>query len=671
MELGKAESQTAISTEKCWKKSSYKRQCLFWILVFYGAALFYYISMRNDFPYLRSVRRSYSPVQKIITARHAFLINTSGCRIPHLEAFNYQVQPYLSKVNPIICSDKPLLVNSNRTALFIETSALPAYGINDIRELKCCYKPFFRVPNDDSKQFDNSVKFNETCTTFENAAEVNEEFVKVICAKNSRHISEHYHAFTPLKPKVEKRCSEIRHNISEEIQDSLSILIVGMDSVSRINLHRQMPKTVKLLQEISAIELLGYNKVADNTFPNLIPILSGLTEREMKSSCWPEEYLPLDDCPWIWKNFSSAGYRTGYGEDAIPISLFVFTNNGFKQQPTDYYLKPFMKVAEERIAHEKQYTASLCLGPQLAIDVLLNYIYKFASTFSRKHSFGFFWAASLTHDNINYPRHADEIYMKFITNLIESGSISKSVLILLSDHGIRWGKFREIYQGRLEERLPYALFVLPEWFRNKYTEAVTNLHKNAARLTSPFDIYETILDFIDLKQLENLSIQKRSLELRQKYPKPRGISLFLPVEETRTCKEAGITPEWCTCYNSTDLPLNDATVKNMSMILIDHLNSLLKVHKNCSQLSLAEVRIARVQVPVENVFTTTQDEGLLDYVLVVETKPGNGLFEAMIRHHVKTNEAKVQGFVSRINTYRNQSACIKDHFMKLYCFCKH
>ena len=39
-----------------------------------------------------------------------------------------------------------------------------------------------------------------------------------------------------------------------------SVVILGMDSVSRLNFQRTMPKTRKLLQSLGAVEMLGYTK---------------------------------------------------------------------------------------------------------------------------------------------------------------------------------------------------------------------------------------------------------------------------------------------------------------------------------------------------------------------------------------------------------------------------
>ena len=516
----------------------------------------------------------------------------------------------------------------------------------------------------------HSYRFADNCTSFKNEVSVEEEFVKVVCSVDNQVVYKNYHAFVPIKVDVEKLCQNTRKNIVSKNNERLSVLVLGMDAVSRLNFHRQMPKTKSLLQSMQAIELFGYNKVADNTFPNLVPVLSGLSEKELQQTCWPNKSSVFDKCKWIWKNFSAAGYRTALGEDAAWMGLFNYVKRGFEEQPTDYYVRPFIKSAEDDIGHEKKSNAKLCIGSKMSAAVLLDYVSNFAITMSSKDSFAFFWGTSLTHDFLNYPSLGDELHAKFLKHLQDTGSLNHTVFIFMSDHGIRWGGIRQTYQGRLEERLPFVFFVFPKWFKDVYPTAVSNLNKNAHLLTTPFDIYETLLDILDLGKIEKLSIQERSDKLDKVKLKPRQISLFLPVHKSRTCAEAGIDPHWCTCQRSNPVPVADARIKNLSLILVEHLNSLLKPYGVCSQLQLAEVKSASVEYPLEHLYNKTKDQGFKDYVLVIRTTPGDALFEATLRHNVGNKSTQVAGLVSRINTYGSQSSCVTDFHMKLYCYCK-
>jgi hypothetical protein len=101
---------------------------------------------------------------------------------------------------------------------------------------------------------------------------------------------------------------------------------------------------------LNAISLLGYTKVGDNTFPNLVPVLTGLAEEDLERACpWPSAWHKLDDCPFIWKDYASSGYRTAYGEDATYMAGFQHLKTGFVEPPTDYYMRPFMNVNINKI----------------------------------------------------------------------------------------------------------------------------------------------------------------------------------------------------------------------------------------------------------------------------------------------------------------------------------
>lgn len=81
------------------------------------------------------------------------------------------------------------------------------------------------------------------------------------------------------------------------------------------------------------------------------------------------------------------------------------------------------------------------------------------------------------------------------------GHLSNTVVVFMSDHGIRWGSIRSTYQGQLEERLPFVVMALPKQFRQQYPKAFQNLKTNVRRLTTPFDLHETLNDFLDVNKL--------------------------------------------------------------------------------------------------------------------------------------------------------------------------
>lgn len=450
--------------------------------------------------------------------------------------------------------------------------------------------------------------------------------------------------------------------------DEVSVLIIGIDAVSRLNLHRQMPKTVHFLKnQIQSIEMLGYNKIGDNTFPNLVAVLSGLTVDELSNTCWQNMDDIFDNCPFIWKKYKNSGFHTAYAEDSAQIGLFNYQKTGFRKQPTDYYGQIFSLVSEGKLGHEKRLNTHLCIGNRLTVDVLLESARHFAVRLKDVLTWGMFWSTSLSHDYLNLPRYGDFLHLNFLETLEYEGIFKTSIVIVLSDHGIRWGGIRETYQGYIEERLPVLFITFPEWFESRYPLAVRNLRTNKRRLTTPFDLHETLLDLIDLGNIENIMVKRRSETSKQTMT--RGISLFLAVPENRKCKDAGITDNWCTCHTSKTLNTEDSTVKYISSILIDHLNNLLQGYIECSKLHLYKIHSARTEeVALGKDEEKADKDKLTDYFIVVETRPGNGMFEATIRYSNNSKPTVIDP-VSRINTYGNQSKCISHYALKLYCYC--
>jgi hypothetical protein len=108
-----------------------------------------------------------------------------------------------------------------------------------------------------------------------------------------------------------------------------NVVIIGLDSTSRLNVERNMPQMKEVLQKLKAVEILGYTKgckmfskilkfsnhfictVGSNTFP----MLTGYTEGELKRICNFSNKTPQDDCPYIWKRFNFSVYITAHSED--------------------------------------------------------------------------------------------------------------------------------------------------------------------------------------------------------------------------------------------------------------------------------------------------------------------------------------------------------------------
>lgn len=594
-------------------------------------------------------------------AEETFTIKTPGCTIPGLKPFDGAIKKFIRHPDIPRCRfANTSLLDNNDTHIWIKSENIQYYDMPKDINITCCYKAFYRptvISDITSADVDDRVQY-EMCIAFDSYIEVANEFVKVTCGFDSTPIYTQYFLFAPKKPIMtfNEDATETPRNKS-----GYNVIVMGIDAISRLNFYRTMPKTLTYLKTKGAIELLGYNKVGDNTFPNLTPMLMGAKDTDLKRICWPHISSSFDNCPFVWELFKDAGYYTALGEDSAKLGTFNFGKIGFIGTPTDYYTRTFMHEAEVHVGNKKDYNTFICMGNKYFYQVLLDYVEAITRTLKSSKLFGFFWEVTLSHDYLNYPMIMDDSYEQFLKNLDESQYLDNTVLILLSDHGIRWGDIRYTKQGRLEERLPFVHILLPPSFRETYGVAYNNLIQNSRRLTTPFDIHATLIDLLNLDDLKDDKIEARR---KTSYSQNKSISLFLPIPSNRTCNTAGIDDHWCTCHKITKLLTSSQEAQDAAEHLVKHLNMLVRDTPQCSYLSLVEILEATELVVGE---PRANEKGWREIMVVVRTLPGAGVFEATLRH--EDTQWALAGTVSRLNLYGDQSHCVKHYQLKLYCYC--
>lgn len=641
--------------------SNRSRYLLLVTLIFGGSFFLFFLNYTSEITYYR---KEPTLRQRVIDNEESFAINTEGCIIPAMKPLDESIiefVKYPKQLKPCPNSNYPL-TGYNSTHLWINKNnkTLLHYKIISQEHLTCCYKSFYRpiaVKDVYSRHIDERIVYNK-CVKFSDVIKVlSDEFVAVECFYGEKTVYKQYYIFAPKK-------EIILHDKAVEIPENKSaynVIILGIDNVSRMNFHRTMPKTLNYLLDNGAIELMGYNKVGDNSYPNLIALLLGHNEAELKKICHPFYHVPYDECPFLWHWYKEAGYYTAFGEDISSLGTFNYLSDGFMRTPTDYYMHPFMFEAQKKVGTYKELNSELCMGDKYFYQVLLDYIDALTTTLSHSKMFAFFWEITMSHDFLNHPMTMDDNYFEFLKRLEAKEYLDKSIFIVMSDHGIRWGPIRSTKQGRLEELLPFVFILTPPSFKNTYRNAFTNLMINSRRLTTPFDMHETLLDLIDLDRIKD---EKVAFRTKESYETERGISLFLPVSTNRTCKAAGILDHWCSCQISKKISPLTPKVKDAANQLISQINHSMKDHPRCANLSQADIVSASEMVTVTKDKT---DKDWTEYLVVVKTEPGDGVFEATLRN---TNGSwSLKGTASRLNLYGNQSWCVDNAHLKLYCFC--
>ncbi|XP_049802996.1 uncharacterized protein LOC126237173 isoform X4 [Schistocerca nitens] len=676
------------------RKAGGKRaRCWLWLGLAFTAALLYLASVaptayhRHILPGMVAVESEEERRLAAQSSAASFAVDTAGCRIPALQAWDPQVRRFVEPPPHIDCG-RPRLVTSDDARLYIRRERLRWYNVSS--DFGCCYRRFWRSDGDPkhySHGVDDAITMAEECVPFESGTDVSgEEFVKVECRSptNGSVVFRDYHAFVPLKPRVEERVVNLTDvgDDDESFSERPSVLIVGIDAVSRLNFHRQMNGTLAELRRLGAIEMLGYNKVGDNTFPNLVPVLAGMSEAELRNACWPNDKVAFDDCPWLWKTFHAAGYRSAFGEDAPWMGIFSYLKVGFVLQPTDYYLRPYMKLSEDDVGHKKPMNAKLCTGSRLTAEVLLEYVGRLGRALltCRRRVWALFWGASLSHDILSYPAAGDRLYVRLLRDLERCGALNRTIVVVMSDHGIRWGAIRETYQGRLEERLPMLSVLLPAGFQQRYPAAAANLRRNARRLSTPFDLHRTLLDVAhaprgldaDSLRVRSRAAAEAAASADSSQQAARGLSLFTELPAARTCASAGVEPHWCTCQESRPVSTDSQEAVRAATFVVTQLNLLLGSHRECARLTLAEVRDARLLVARKSQLDGADGAHAapVDVLVTLRTSPGDAVFEATVRRRPHEGDMALAGVVSRLNQYGKQSACMTNFRLRLYCYCR-
>ena len=87
----------------------------------------------------------------------------------------------------------------------------------------------------------------------------------------------------------------------------------------------------------------NFNRVGDDSFSNILPLLTGLNAYEnieLGIDNEFEKYLSFhDDIPFIWSEFAKLGYVTMFNEELPNLGVFKKVAKAF--QPTTFYTPPF------------------------------------------------------------------------------------------------------------------------------------------------------------------------------------------------------------------------------------------------------------------------------------------------------------------------------------------
>ncbi|XP_059147181.1 uncharacterized protein LOC131934930 [Physella acuta] len=577
-----------------------------------------------------------------------------GCYFPKVDPFDKALQNITKTHPPIDCSKQtPHLVYVQGDTIFINFTKIKSSPQLNSTFKHCQYIARVR---DLANTNDRKTKVVGDIQVFNHSINVSHDYVVVECFnKSNKIISRSYLTFIRKKPNLE---SELKAKYEAHVElhapkETLSVMMVGIDAMSKNNFQRAMPKTRNfLLETMKAVELYKHNKFGHNTFPNVVGLLTGNNEESLVKLNYSFD-MPMDNVnhAFLWSAYRNAGYRTGMFLDMTEITAFHYQKKGWTNPPVDYYFREVVVDSEKDKLMRKD---GDCIGDVPDIRLLTDYWVQLASLFNNSKTepyFTYSFSARLTHDDENRASAADELYFQFLQTLVDKKVLNNTVLVFFSDHGPRFGAIRSTYNGMLEGRMPYMFLVFPPWFHTKYPQLMEVVKTNQHRLTTHTDVYETLIDLLYFKA----ETGKGSLT------QPR-ISLFKEIPEGRTCQHALIPLEYCVCNSFSKTNVSSSLGQYLGLALMARVNKYIpeKLKTLCKTLTLSQVTSV-----MEMVSETPQTRR---YQVTVTSHPNSAVYEGVLNQH-RDNVTTVEGDVTRLNLYRGQAECIEDPKLRPFCYC--
>ncbi|XP_050666552.1 uncharacterized protein LOC126966495 isoform X1 [Leptidea sinapis] len=570
-----------------------------------------------------------------------YLINTPGCSIPNFgRTLNFKEAEDQGKS----CGDRAIFVYklSNEYLTFrIDDIKMRIYSKGKWN-YQCCYQ--FIKPKNKSNDVDYRTIERTGCEPFKNMSkiELKEEIIVVSCYIHNENKNTTIYEDAYILVKRLSTQKEVNANVS-----GYNILILGMDTMSRVRFIRSMPRTYKYLKENDWLDFRAYNKVDYNTFPNIVALLTGKKRSEVTKLC----NNTMDTCNdiFLWSLFNKKGYYTAFGEDYLRLPDTFTLQNGFKVPPTNHYPRPLFITGESLKGN------LICTMKKPSAQHLLDYALDFSIAYKSNNFFGMFWLNSYSHNLQNIPTLIDRNIVNFFESMDNSGILKNTFVFFLSDHGIRFGEARMPYESYYDERLPMLYIQVPDSFRKTHTHQYTNMVINQGRLLSPYDLYLTMSDLLH----KDAGTYIYTLDAC-----PQCVSILKELSPDRNCADASIDAKWCTCHDMTKLPNDDKKVLlgvSAAMAIIQKKNREIITTK-CTECEILRFKkVLRAHIYTDSFNTRVY------YIIVLLTTPGDLKYEVVVE---KQDTLRVIEPIDTISTYNSKGNCVVHLYDRTFCICK-
>ncbi|OMJ70720.1 hypothetical protein SteCoe_31250 [Stentor coeruleus] len=377
----------------------------------------------------------------------------------------------------------------------------------------------------------------------------------------------------------------------------MTVLNIFIDSVSRKNFYRKLPKTQEFLNEINGKGFRVYDfklssAIGDNTLPNLFPLWAGEKLEDIPPEIRSENAKKDKDLIYsksIWKYLKDRGWMTMFGTEFCN-DYFAY---GIGRRPSvDHHMSRFWCGARTLTEFGDTQQTLRCIGTKTSQYYLFNTTLQYIRMYQGLNKWAHIMSVAAHEDSGTLITVLDNDLYSFLKQTLETQD--DIIIFIGADHGMRYGEWYKLDSGGQEHRLPSFFLIVSQNIINSLPYSNDILEHNTKRLISKFEYRKTI---------EHLSMLPYDLRYLQDSDKPKAnesTSLFLhKVSDERHCDDIGIDAEYCPCPDFVDfndmenclvLDVANAGVYEINTYAVYNANAGWKV---CRKVTVKEVISAK------------------------------------------------------------------------------
>ena len=276
----------------------------------------------------------------------------------------------------------------------------------------------------------------------------------------------------------------------------------------------------------------------------------------------------------------------------------------------------------------------------------------FIKAYSHRPTFLHIHLSEFTHDgSVNPGRNYDPQLVEMLEEVSAADALKDTFFVFMGDHGFRFAPFSKTKQGNTENNMP-ALVVIPP--KSLDEAMVANLQKNTRVLTSHYDMHHT------LRHLLALSLERDVEEVFEGWHPTPGTSLLTPLPD-RTCAEAGVPLEYCSCEGGST-PLPPHTLHGLVEAAMVDVDTFLEPLLGCRKLEGQVANVTRTRMK------TAKDLVMVEAEVQMAIRP----VEFSIKVNFLRNITKVSAILIRLDRYSETSKCVSksETVARPLCICK-